>query len=111
MEGGCALRHGVYVSCCVSFTYHKTLGQPDSSFVGPPSFHSVQFSRSVVSDSLRPHELQHPRPPCPSSHEGLPEERVFNCLPPNDLAVEDVEEKVSFAEDGVWAPRSDDLSL
>ena len=29
-------------------------------------FSSVQFSRSVVSDSLRPHGLQHPRPPCPS---------------------------------------------
>ena len=27
---------------------------------------SVQFSRSVVSNSLRPHELQHTRPPCPS---------------------------------------------
>ena len=27
-------------------------------------FSSVQFSRSVVSDSLRPHELQHARPPC-----------------------------------------------
>ena len=27
---------------------------------------SVQFSRSVVSDCLRPHELQHARPPCPS---------------------------------------------
>ena len=27
---------------------------------------SVQFSGSVVSDSLRPHELQHARPPCPS---------------------------------------------
>ena len=27
---------------------------------------SVQFSLSVVSDSLRPHELQHSRPPCPS---------------------------------------------
>ena len=27
---------------------------------------SVQFSCSVVSDSLRPHELQHTRPPCPS---------------------------------------------
>ena len=29
-------------------------------------YHSVQFSRSVVSDSLRPHESQHTRPPCPS---------------------------------------------
>ena len=27
---------------------------------------SVQFSHSVVSDSLRPHESQHTRPPCPS---------------------------------------------
>ena len=27
---------------------------------------SVQFSHSVVSDSLRPHELQHARPPRPS---------------------------------------------
>ena len=30
------------------------------------AFSSVQFSRSVVSDSLRPHESQHTRPPCPS---------------------------------------------
>ena len=29
-------------------------------------FSSVQFSRSVMSDSLRPHELQHARIPCPS---------------------------------------------
>ena len=29
-------------------------------------FSSVQFSRSVMSDSLRPHESQHTRPPCPS---------------------------------------------
>ena len=27
---------------------------------------TLQFSRSVVSDSLWPHELQHARPPCPS---------------------------------------------
>ena len=32
---------------------------------------SVQFSRSVVSDSLRPHELQHARPPCPSLTPGV----------------------------------------
>ena len=29
-------------------------------------FSSVQFSRSVVSDSLQPHETQHARLPCPS---------------------------------------------
>ena len=32
---------------------------------------SVQFSRSVVSDSLWPHELQHARPPCPSPTPGV----------------------------------------
>ena len=31
-----------------------------------PRFSSVQFSHSVLSDSWRPHELQHARPPCPS---------------------------------------------
>ena len=30
------------------------------------TFSSVQFSRSVMSDYLRPHESQHARPPCPS---------------------------------------------
>ena len=32
---------------------------------------TVQFSRSVVSDSLQPHELQHARPPCPSPSPGV----------------------------------------
>ena len=35
------------------------------------SFSSVQFSHSVVSNSLRPHESQHARPPCPSSTPGV----------------------------------------
>ena len=39
---------------------------------------SVQFSRSVVSNSLRPHELQHARPPCPS-----PTPRVHSNLCPS----------------------------
>ena len=32
---------------------------------------SVQFSRSVVSNSLRPHESQYTRPPCPSPPPGV----------------------------------------
>ena len=35
----------------------------DGNFIFPGS---VQFSRSVMSDSLRPHGQQHTRPPCPS---------------------------------------------
>ena len=37
-------------------------------------YYILQFSSvscSVVSDSLRPHELQHARPPCPSSTPGI----------------------------------------
>ena len=34
-------------------------------------FSSVQFSRSVMSDSLRPHELQHAGPPCSSPSPGV----------------------------------------
>ena len=38
---------------------------------GKPLDHSVQFSCSVVSDSLRPHESQHARPPCPPPSPGI----------------------------------------
>ena len=43
-------------------------GPPGTSEESPEEFQfsSVHFSRSVVSDSLRPHGLQHARPPCPS---------------------------------------------
>ena len=34
-------------------------------------FSSVQFTRSVMSNSLQPHELQHTRPPCPSPTPGV----------------------------------------
>ena len=42
---------------------HKNNGDVDSL--------SGQFSGSVVSDSLWPHELQHARPPCPSPTPGV----------------------------------------
>ena len=55
------------------FNPHKHLGIPI-----PPSNTSisltepsVQFSHSVMSDSLRPHESQHSRPPCPSPSPGV----------------------------------------
>ena len=52
---------------------------------------SIQFSRSVVSDSLRPHELQHARFPCPSPTPGacsnlcpssvMPSSHLILCCP------------------------------
>ena len=38
---------------------------------GPIQFSSVQFSRSVMSDSLQSHASQHARPPCPSPSPGV----------------------------------------
>ena len=52
-------------------------------YIGNP-ISSVQFSRSVMSDSLRPYELQHARPPCPSQTPGVhPNPGPLNqwCLP------------------------------
>ena len=45
----------------------------DCSMPGFPVLHSVQFTLSVMSDSLRPHGLQHARPPCLS-----PTHRVYS---------------------------------
>ena len=39
--------------------------------IGALGSNSIQFSCSVVSDSLRPHEPQHARPPCPSPTPGV----------------------------------------
>ena len=39
--------------------------------VSSVQFSSVQFSRPVVSNSLRPHESQHARSPCPSPTPGV----------------------------------------
>ena len=51
---------------------------------------SVQFSHSVVSDSLRPHESQHTRPPCPSPTPGVyPNSCLFSwwCHPATSSSV------------------------
>ena len=49
----------IHLNMCIYDTKHG-----NSTFIY--KFSSVQFSCSVVSDSLRPRELQHARPPCPS---------------------------------------------
>ena len=46
--------------------YNSLQGKIKWIWISRKWFSSVQFSRSVVSDSLRPHELQYARPPCPS---------------------------------------------
>ena len=47
------------------------LSKPSGPTSASVQFSSVHFSRSVMSDSLRSHELQHARPPCPSPTAGV----------------------------------------
>ena len=55
------------ISSSVPFPSWLQSFPPSGSFLMSPLFTSVsQFSHSVVSNSLRPHGLQHTRPPCPS---------------------------------------------
>ena len=52
-------------------------------------FSSVQFSRSVLSDSLRPHESHHARPPCPSPTLGVHSDStsIKSVMPSNHLVL------------------------
>ena len=85
------LRHSVFFTVQLShpfMTTGKTIALTRWTFVGKvmsllfnmlsrlvitflSRIRSDQISRSVVSDSLRPHESQHARPPCPSPTPGL----------------------------------------
>ena len=59
----------ILVFWMVSFKPTFSLNSMKRVRLGPIS--SVQFNRSVVSDSLRPHEPQHAKPPCPSPTPGV----------------------------------------
>ena len=55
----------------LKITVHGQLGQITDKIQKDYIISSVQFSPSVVTDSLRPHESQHARPPCPSPTPGV----------------------------------------
>ena len=57
----------------VNFTYINSCSPHKHPFRWVVHLHpfSVQFSCSVVSDSLRPRELEHSRPPCPPPTPGV----------------------------------------
>ena len=55
--------------CVLLFIIQEILGK--KSYQAYCHLNSVQFSHSVVSDSLWPHELQHARPPCASPTPGV----------------------------------------
>ena len=47
------------------------MDKEDMAYICNGTLSSLQFSHSVVSDSWRPHESQHARPPCPSPAPGV----------------------------------------
>ena len=62
------------MDCTPGFSVHEILQARLVEWVAFPLFSSlssVQFSCSVVSDSLWPHGMQHDRPPCPSPTPGV----------------------------------------
>ena len=54
-----------------AYSWSSTFQLPTVQDTGSIPFSSVQFSHSVMSDSLWPHEPQHTRPPCPSPTPGV----------------------------------------
>ena len=69
-RSGTAGLYGSYISSFLRNLY-TVLHSGCSVQFSSVHFSPVQFSRSVVSDSLRPHESQHARPPCPSPTPGV----------------------------------------
>ena len=62
------------------------MGIVSSTALRQHQFSSVQFSHSVVSSSLQPHELQHTRPPCPSPTPGVnPNTSIESVMPSSHL--------------------------
>ena len=55
----------------VTFHLFLSIYSTGEFYTGEDARQSVQFSRSVVSDSWRPHRLQHTRLPCPSPTPGV----------------------------------------
>ena len=56
---------------CLHIGHYRVLSRVPWARQEVLQFSSVQFSHSVMSDSLRPHELQHVSPPCPSPTPGI----------------------------------------
>ena len=63
------LKHKHLAKLCENLSIHLLNGKRYNKITN--QIRSYQISHSVVSDSLRPHESQHARPPCPSSTPGV----------------------------------------
>ena len=61
----------IFVAFFKTYLRKRAIGLNIELFVYTQFRYSVQFTRSVVFNSLRPHELQHTRPPCPSPTHGV----------------------------------------
>ena len=67
----CKITCSEFFTLLTEYFYHQKLERQAYIKARLLQFSSVQFSRSVVSNSLRPYEPQHTRPPCPSLTPGV----------------------------------------
>ena len=71
----CLMRQAIFLlplPTCVTSNGLLSFIEPLFLYVlNKPTFSSVHFSRSVLFDSLQPHEPQHARPPCPLPTPGV----------------------------------------
>ena len=75
LQDSCELFYGLrWLISCQCYSKMHVVGEGPGAtlcFEAFPFSYSVQFSSSVVSNSLRPHESQHARPPSPSPTPGV----------------------------------------
>ena len=67
----CPPMNSISHTCAGTFLDDRYAFLPHNPCIHGVLLRSDQISRSVVSDSLRPHESQHTRPPCPSPTPGV----------------------------------------
>ena len=58
--------YAVGIQALSQLRYHQKCYGIEEEGRNPEVYFTIQFMHSIVSDSLRPHELQRARPPCPS---------------------------------------------
>ena len=96
----------IYVERCISgiyLSFHLSSWHLYVVYsISPPC--SVQFSRSVMSDSLWPRELQHARPPYPSPTPGF----HSNSLPSSWWCHQAISSSVRYADDSTHMAESEE---
>jgi len=92
---GCVVFCGVTIPRCIHYPFNGYSlcfpFLPLRTILHKSFLYILQFSRSVMSDSLWPHGLQHARPPCPSPTPGV----YSNSCPPSRWSLPTISSSVA----------------